>query len=67
MEERAAEERKQEEEQIANPSAWVARVRLEHASVMERIKERNRWKAALGDRKSAASTDTNEKYCQPCC
>ena len=55
MEERAASERKEEEERIADPSAWVARVRTEHASVMERIKERNRRKAALGDRKSAAS------------
>jgi actin-related protein 5 len=55
MEERAAEERKEEEERIADPSAWVSRVRTEHASVMERIKERNRRKAALGDRKSAAS------------
>ncbi|KAH9977560.1 actin-like ATPase domain-containing protein [Russula compacta] len=55
LEERAAEERKEDEERAAEPSAWVARVRAEHASVMERIKERNRRKAALGDRKSAAS------------
>lgn len=55
LEERAAEERKEDEERAADPSAWVARVRAEHASVMERIKERNRRKAALGDRKSAAS------------
>ena len=55
QEERAAEERKEDEERAANPSAWVARVRGEHASVMERVKERNRRKAALGDRKSAAA------------
>jgi actin-related protein 5 len=55
LEERAAEERKEDEERGADPSAWVSRVRAEHASVMERIKERNRRKAALGDRKSAAS------------
>lgn len=55
LEERAAEERKEDEERAADPSAWVTRVRAEHASVMERIKERNRRKAALGDRKSAAS------------
>ncbi|KAH9985774.1 hypothetical protein BJV77DRAFT_1145686 [Russula vinacea] len=55
LEERAAEERKEDDERAADPSAWAARVRAEHASVMERIKERNRRKAALGDRKSAAS------------
>jgi actin-related protein 5 len=55
LEERAAEERKEDEERAADPSAWVTRVRAEHASVMERVKERNRRKAALGDRKSAAS------------
>jgi actin-related protein 5 len=55
LEERAAEERKEDEERAADPSAWVTRVRAEHASVMERIKERSRRKAALGDRKSAAS------------
>ncbi|KAI9436991.1 chromatin remodeling complex subunit [Lactarius indigo] len=55
QEERAAEERKEDEERAADPSAWVTRVRAEHASVMERIKERNRRKAALGDRKSAAA------------
>jgi actin-related protein 5 len=55
LEERAAEERKEEEERSANPSGWVTRVRAEHTSVMERIKERNRRKAALSDRKSAAA------------
>ncbi|KAH9036638.1 hypothetical protein EDB85DRAFT_1939591 [Lactarius pseudohatsudake] len=55
LEERAAEERKEDEERAADPSAWVSRVRAEHTSVMERIKERNRRKAALGDRKSAAA------------
>ncbi|KAH9172826.1 chromatin remodeling complex subunit [Lactarius sanguifluus] len=55
LEERAAEERKEDEERAADPPAWVARVRAEHTSVMERIKERNRRKAALGDRKSAAA------------
>ncbi|KAN0138657.1 hypothetical protein V8E53_003645 [Lactarius tabidus] len=55
LEERAAEERKEEEERTANPSGWVSRVRAEHTSVMERIKERNRRKAALSDRKSAAA------------
>ena len=55
LEERAAEERKEDDERATDPSAWAARVRAEHASVMERIKERNRRKAALGDRKSAAS------------
>jgi len=42
-------------EQAAEPSGLVARVRAEHASVMERIKERNRRKAIHGDGKSAAS------------
>jgi actin-related protein 5 len=55
LEERAAEERKEDKERAGDPSGWAARVRAEHASVMERIKERNRRKAALGDRKSAAS------------
>jgi actin-related protein 5 len=55
LEERAAEERKEGEERAVDPLAWVARVRAEHVSVMERIKERNRRKAALGDRKSAAA------------
>ena len=49
------EERKEDEERAADPSAWVVRVHAVHASVMDRIKERNRRKAALGDRKSAAS------------
>ena len=55
LEEHAAEERKEEEEWATDPSAWVTRVRSEHVSVMERIKECNRQKAALGDRKRAAS------------
>jgi hypothetical protein len=55
LEELAAEERKEEEERATDPSAWVTRVRSEHVSVMERIKERNKRKAALGDRMRAAS------------
>jgi hypothetical protein len=42
-------------EQAADPSGLVAHVRAEHASVMERIKERNRRKGIHRDGKSAAS------------
>ena len=55
--------RKEDDERAADPFAWAARVRAEHSFVMERIKEHNRRKAALGDRKSAASV-TDEEYCK---
>ncbi|KAH9991898.1 hypothetical protein BJV77DRAFT_962574 [Russula vinacea] len=61
--ERAAEMRKEDDERAADPFAWAARVRAEHSFVMERIKEHNRRRAALGDRKSAASV-TDEEYCK---
>ena len=54
-EEREAEERREEEECDRDLSAWAARLRREQEAIMSRIKERNRRKAALTDRKSAAS------------
>ena len=54
-EERAAEERREEEERDRDLGGWAARLRREQETIMTRIKERSRRKAALNDRKSAAS------------
>ncbi|KAI0638787.1 actin-like protein Arp5p [Trametes polyzona] len=54
-EEREAEEKREEEERDRDLSGWASRLRKEQEAIMTRIKERNRRKAALNDRKSAAS------------
>ena len=54
-EERAAEEKREEEERDRDLTGWAAKLRREQESLMTRIKERNRRRAALTDRKSAAS------------
>lgn len=54
-EERAAEERREVEERDRDLSGWAAKLRREQEAIMTRIKERTRRKAALTDRKSAAS------------
>ncbi|OJT07940.1 Actin-like protein arp5 [Trametes pubescens] len=54
-EEREAEEKREVEERDRDLSGWASRMRKEQETIMTRIKERNRRKAALNDRKSAAS------------
>ena len=54
-EERAAEEKRDGEERDRDLSGWAAKLRREQEAIMTRIKERTRRKAALTDRKSAAS------------
>ncbi|KAI0820631.1 actin-like protein Arp5p [Trametes gibbosa] len=54
-EEREAEEKREEQERDRDLSGWATRLRKEQEAIMTRIKERNRRKAALNDRKSAAS------------
>ncbi|KAI0757685.1 actin-like ATPase domain-containing protein [Daedaleopsis nitida] len=54
-EERAAEEKRDEQERDRDLSGWASKLRREQEVIMTRIKERNRRKAALTDRKSAAS------------
>ncbi|KAL4242856.1 actin family protein [Abortiporus biennis] len=54
-EEREAEERHEQEERDEDLAAWAMKKRKEHEIIMGKIKERNRRKAALTDRKSAAS------------
>jgi len=54
-EERQAEEKREEDEREHDLEGWAQRMRREHETIMNKIKERNRRKAALTDRKSAAS------------
>ncbi|KAK7688182.1 hypothetical protein QCA50_008552 [Cerrena zonata] len=54
-EEKEAEERREEEERDRDLAGWANKMRKEHESIMSKIKERNRRRAALNDRKSAAS------------
>ncbi|KAH8101557.1 actin-like protein Arp5p [Cristinia sonorae] len=54
-EEREAEERRDEDERERDLEGWALKRRKEHEAIMVKIKERNRRKAALTDRKSAAS------------
>ncbi|KAI0327265.1 actin-like protein Arp5p [Cubamyces sp. BRFM 1775] len=54
-EEREAEEKREEQERDRDLTGWASRLRREQEAIMSRIKERNRRKAALTDRKSAAS------------
>ncbi|KAI0641198.1 actin-like protein Arp5p [Trametes meyenii] len=54
-EEREAEEKREEEERDRDLTGWANKLRKEQEAIMTRIKERSRRKAALNDRKSAAS------------
>ncbi|KAI0770954.1 actin-like protein Arp5p [Trametes elegans] len=54
-EEREAEEKREEEERDRDLTGWAAKLRREQEAIMTRIKERNRRRAALTDRKSAAA------------
>ncbi|EMD41405.1 hypothetical protein CERSUDRAFT_109993 [Gelatoporia subvermispora B] len=54
-EERIAEERREAEERDRDLKGWTNKMRKEQEAIMNRIKERNRRRAALNDRKSAAA------------
>ncbi|KAJ6519177.1 chromatin remodeling complex subunit [Mycena sanguinolenta] len=54
-EEREKEELKEEEERQGDPGAWARKMRSEQELLMTRIRDRERRKAALSDRKSAAA------------
>ncbi|THG96060.1 hypothetical protein EW026_g5706 [Hermanssonia centrifuga] len=54
-EEREAEERREVEERDRDLVGWANKLKQEHESIMSKIKERGRRRAALNDRKSAAS------------
>ncbi|THH32608.1 hypothetical protein EUX98_g1578 [Antrodiella citrinella] len=54
-EEREAGEKREEDERDNDLEGWAIKMRREHEAIMNKIKERNRRKAALTDRKSAAS------------
>ncbi|KAF8151988.1 actin-like protein Arp5p [Mycena galopus ATCC 62051] len=54
-EEREKEELKEEGERQGDLGGWVRKMRSEQESLMTRIKDRGRRKAALSDRKSAAA------------
>ncbi|KAF8341684.1 chromatin remodeling complex subunit [Amanita rubescens] len=54
-EEKEREERREEAEREADLQGWAQRTRQEHETLMNKIKERTRRKAALSDRKSAAA------------
>ncbi|KAI3615652.1 chromatin remodeling complex subunit [Moniliophthora roreri] len=54
-EEKEREEKKEEEERDADLGAWSRRMRQEQETLMARIKDRAKRRAALSDRKSAAA------------
>ncbi|KAG7090680.1 hypothetical protein E1B28_009778 [Marasmius oreades] len=54
-EERQREEKREEEEREADPGAWARKMKQEQETLMARIKGRQRRRAALSDRKSAAA------------
>ncbi|PFH50709.1 hypothetical protein AMATHDRAFT_75400 [Amanita thiersii Skay4041] len=54
-EEKEREEKREEEEREADFDGWARKTRQEHESLMSKIKERSRRRAALSDRKSAAA------------
>ncbi|WOO86060.1 Actin-like protein arp5 [Vanrija pseudolonga] len=49
------EQRKEDEERTNNLESWAARLKDEQDEVIERIRERKKRRAQLGDRKSAAA------------
>ncbi|KAG2023710.1 chromatin remodeling complex subunit [Coprinopsis cinerea AmutBmut pab1-1] len=54
-EEKAREEQREEEERQADLDGWARNLRQQQEALMTKIKDRNRRKAALSDRKSAAA------------
>ncbi|KAL4069236.1 hypothetical protein J3A83DRAFT_4095857 [Scleroderma citrinum] len=54
-EEREAEERREEEERENNFEGWAGRLRRDQEAIITKIKDRERRKAALSDRKSAVA------------
>ncbi|KAI0089829.1 actin-like protein Arp5p [Irpex rosettiformis] len=54
-EEREAEEKREEDERSQDLQGWAAKLRKEHDTLINKIKDRARRKAALTDRKSAAA------------
>ncbi|KAJ8088694.1 Nuclear actin-protein involved in chromatin remodeling [Marasmius tenuissimus] len=54
-EEREREEKREEEEREADPGAWARKMKQEQEALITRIKDRQKRKAALSDRKSAAA------------
>ncbi|OSX68099.1 hypothetical protein POSPLADRAFT_1128328 [Postia placenta MAD-698-R-SB12] len=54
-EEREAEERREVEERERDLAGWASKLKKEQEAIMNKIKERNRRRAALNDRKSAAA------------
>ncbi|EGN94061.1 hypothetical protein SERLA73DRAFT_171573 [Serpula lacrymans var. lacrymans S7.3] len=54
-EEKEADEKRDEEERERDIGKWSGKLRQEQEAIMNRIKDRNRRKAALSDRKSAAA------------
>ncbi|KAI0693655.1 hypothetical protein BC835DRAFT_1275708 [Cytidiella melzeri] len=54
-EERAAEEQREQDERNQDLRGWSTKLRREHETLMNKIKDRSRRKAALNDRKSAAA------------
>lgn len=48
-------QRLDDEERVGNLSGWSARLRSEQEEVIERLRERKKRRAQLGDRKSAAA------------
>lgn len=48
-------QRLEDEERTNDVEGWAARLRAEQAAVIDRLRERKKRRAQLGDRKSAAS------------
>ncbi|EGG12911.1 uncharacterized protein MELLADRAFT_32515, partial [Melampsora larici-populina 98AG31] len=48
-------QRKDAEARLANPEGWLAKVRAQHESLLQKIKERKKRKSQLSDRKSHAA------------
>lgn len=49
------EQRKDAEARLANPEEWLSKVRAQHESLLQKIKERKKRKSQLSDRKSHAA------------
>ncbi|KAH9454479.1 hypothetical protein MJO28_007459 [Puccinia striiformis f. sp. tritici] len=48
-------ERRDEEERLSNPNAWLAKVRTQYENLLVKIKERKKRRIQLSDRKSLAA------------
>ncbi|KAF8605000.1 actin-like protein Arp5p [Ceratobasidium sp. AG-I] len=53
--EKEEEERRELEERTTDPTGWAAKLREDHELLVEKLKTREKRKAALADRKSAAN------------